>query len=87
MKVLGITLIVFSVAALLLHFLGEYFAADICLDAGQVYDYATSQCRSDMNHLPYISYTKRFSWHIIGSLIALLLGIACVVIGQSKRPG
>ena len=86
MKVLGLALIVFSVAVLLLHFAGEFFAADICLDAGQVYDYATSQCRADVDHLPYIPYAKRFSWFITGSLFALLLGIACVVIDKRKKP-
>ena len=86
MKFVGISLIVCSVAILLLHFAGEFFAADMCLDAGQVYDYATSQCRSDVDHLPYIPYAKNFSWFISGTLIALLFGIACVVIGKRKKP-
>ena len=85
MKVVGITLIVSSMAILLLHFAGEYFAADMCLDAGQVYDYATSQCRADVDHLPYIPYVKTFSWFITGSLVFLLLGVACVVIGKRRK--
>jgi hypothetical protein len=86
MKVFGITLIVFSAAVLLLHFAGECYAADMCLDHGQVYDYGTSQCRADVDHLPYIPYAKRFSWGIAGSLFALLLGIAFVVLGKRKKP-
>jgi hypothetical protein len=85
MKVFGITLIVLAAAVLSLHFAGEYIAADMCLDHGQVYDYGTSQCRADVDHLPYIPYAKRFSWFIAGSLVVLLLGIVCVVIGKRKN--
>ena len=86
MKVLGIALIVSSVAVLFLHYAGEFFSADICLDAGQVYDYATSQCHADVDNLPNIPYAKRFSRFIAGSLLAMLSGIACVVIGKRKKP-
>jgi hypothetical protein len=85
MKVIGITLIVLSVAALLLHFAGEYYAADVCLDAGQVYDYATDQCRADVDHLRHIPYVKRFGWFIAGSLFVFLFGIACVVLGKRSK--
>ena len=85
MKIFGITLIVLSVAVLLLHFVGENFAADMCLDAGQVYDYATSQCRADVDHLPYIPYAKNFSWFITGSLVTFLVGVACVVVGKRRK--
>lgn len=85
MKVIGIALIVLSVAVLLLHFAGEYYAADVCLDAGQVYDYATSQCRADVDHLAYVPYAKRFSWFIAGSLFVLVFGVACVVLGKGRK--
>lgn len=85
MKVIGITFIISSVAILLWHFSGEVLAADMCLDAGQVYDYATSQCRADVNHLPYIPYAKNFSWVITGSLVAFLLGIAGVVFSKRRK--
>jgi len=85
MKAFGITLIVLSATVLFLHFAGEYAAADMCLDHGQVYDYSTSQCRADVDHLPYIPYAKRFSWFIASALVVLLLGIVCVVIGKRKR--
>lgn len=86
MKALGITLIVLSAAVLILHYAGDFAAVDMCLDHGQVYDYSTSQCRSDVDHLPYIPYAKRFSWLIAGSLTVLLLGIIFVVVGNKKRP-
>lgn len=86
MKALGIALIAISSVALFLHFAGEYVAVDMCLDHGQVYDYSTSQCRSDVDHLPYIPYAKRFSWFIGTSLVALLLGVVCVVIAKRKMP-
>ena len=85
MKIVGIALIVFSMAIFLLHFAGDFFAVDMCLDAGQVYDYATNQCRSDVDHLPYIPYAKRFSWFITGSFAALLLGVVCIVIEKRKN--
>ena len=72
-------------AILLLHYAGHYFAVDMCLDAGHVYDYATSRYRADVDHLPYIPYAKNFSWFITGSLIALLLGIACIVFSKGKK--
>jgi hypothetical protein len=86
MKLIGIVLIVLSGAVLLLYFAGEYYAADVCLDAGQVYDYATSQCRADVDHLPHIPYAKRISWFILSSLFVLLLGVACVVLGKRSKP-
>jgi len=86
MKVFGITLIVFSAAVLLLHFVGDYYAAGMCPDASQAYDSGTSQCVPDVDHLPYIPYAKNFSWFITSSLFALLLGIACVVIGKRRKP-
>jgi hypothetical protein len=84
MRKLGIVMIVGSLAILLMHFAGEYYAADMCIDSGQVYDYATSQCRADVDQLPYIPYAKRFSWLITTTIIALLTGIAFVVIGRKK---
>jgi hypothetical protein len=77
MKVFGITLIVFSAAVLLLHYAGGYYAAGVCPDASQVYDSGTSQC---------VPNAKNFSWVVASSLFALLLGIACVVIGKRRKP-
>ena len=87
MRKLGIVLIVGSMAILLLHFAGEYYAVDMCIDSGQVYDYATSHCRDDVDHLPYIPYAKRFSWLISTTIIALLIGVAFVVIGRRRNSG
>lgn len=85
MKIFGLTIVALSLAVLLLHFAGEYIAIDMCLDEGQVYDYATSQCRSDVDHLPFIPYAKRFSWLIACTLVSLIIGVACFVLGKKKR--
>lgn len=31
----------------------EFFAVDACLDSGGVYDYASGQCRHDVQRLPF----------------------------------
>ena len=85
MKLLGVTLIATSLAVLLLFLAGEYYAADVCLDAGQVYDYGTSQCRADVDHLPYVPYAKNFSWGVVFAVLALPVGIWCFVVGQWRR--
>ncbi|PCJ30195.1 MAG: hypothetical protein COA90_10020 [Gammaproteobacteria bacterium] len=82
MKALGIVLIASSTGAVFFHFLNEFFSVDMCLDAGNVYDYAKSQCRSDVTSLPYIPYLKNFSWFVGGSLLILFLGIACTVLSK-----
>ena len=85
MKLVGIALIATSLAVLLLFFAGEYYAADVCLDAGQVYDYGTSQCRADVDHLPYVPYAKNFAWGVVFAVLALPVGIWCFVVGHRRR--
>ncbi len=85
MRAIGITIIVISVAALLLHSVQEFLAISACLDNGQVYDYSKSECRSDLTAAPYIPYFKRFSWLNTGALLALLLGIGCTLAGKKDR--
>lgn len=85
MRAIGITIIFISVAVLLLHSVQEFLAINACLDSGQVYDYSRSECRSDLTAAPYIPYFKRFSWLNTGALLAMLLGIACVLVGKRDR--
>ncbi len=86
MKVFGVALIAASLAVLLLFLAGEYYAADVCLDAGQVYGYGTSQCRADVDHLPYVPYAKNVRWGVILASVALPLGIWFAFIGRRRRP-
>ena len=85
LKAIGWTLVIVSAAALLIPAFGEYFASDMCLDAGDVYDYATSQCRTDVDHLPYAPYLGRADWPQIFGLVGLIFGICCTVAGYRKR--
>jgi hypothetical protein len=85
LKALGWTLLISSSAVLLLAALGEYYAADICLDAGKVYDYATSQCRGDVDHLPYVSFIGRVGWPLLIALGGFVSGIGCTVAAYRKR--
>jgi hypothetical protein len=85
MRAIGITIIVISVAILLLHSVQEFLAISACFDSGQVYDYSRSECRSDIAGAPYIPYFKRFSWLNTGALLAMLLGVACALAGKRDR--
>lgn len=85
-KFLGTAIVAAALSVLMLFFAGEYYAADICLDAGQVYDYGTSQCRADVDHLPYVPYVKNVRWGVILASVALPLGIWFVFIGRRRRP-
>ncbi len=86
MRAIGFTIIVISAAVLLLHSAQEYLAIDACLDSGRVFDYRAGECRSDLSRVSYIPYLKRFSWVNTGALLAMLLGIAFVIIASRKKP-
>ena len=86
LKKVGWTLVVLSSAALLIPAFGEYYASDMCLDAGNVYDYATSQCRADVDHLPYMPYLGRAEWPQLFAVVGLGLGVLCTLAGY-RRPG
>ncbi len=85
MRAIGITIIVISVAVLLLHSVQESLAISACLESGQVYDYSKSECRSDTLPIPYVPYFQRFSWLNTGALLAMLLGVACALVGKRNR--
>ena len=59
MKKIGTVLIIGSLAFLILHFAADYYATDMCLDSGKIYDYALGQCRDDIDHLPYIPISEK----------------------------
>ncbi len=86
MRSIGITIIVISAAALMLHALQDSLAIDACLESGRVYDYSTDECRADVSQVRYIPYVKRFSLINTGALLAMLLGIASVMMGNRKKP-
>ena len=73
-------LVVLSAASFLFLLAGSYFASDMCLDAGKVYDYATSQCRADVDHLPFAPYT--FGRRDIAALLGIACGIVCLFVAK-----
>lgn len=84
MKSIGYAVAIFSVFLFAFEFAGEYYAADVCLDAGQVYDYATSQCRSDIQTLPYSPYTAHLSWVAILGSGGVALGLILARLANKK---
>ena len=84
MRLIGSMLVVTSVFLVAMHWVSEWAAVDSCLDSGGVYDYATNRCRSDINTLPYLSYTERFGWKILTAFIFSLVGILLIAIAKSR---
>jgi len=85
MKPVGYILILIGILFMGFQWIAEWSAVDICLDAGEVYDYATSSCRSDISRLPYTPYTERFGWQILASVIFAAVGLVFVVIGRRRH--
>lgn len=85
MKPVGYILILIGILFMGLQWVAEWLAVDICLDAGEVYDYVTSSCRSDISKLPYTPHTERFGWQILASVFFAALGLVLVFIGR-RRP-
>ena len=83
MKKLGYILIFISIAFIIFTWLGEFITKDMCLDSGQVYDYATSSCRSDIQTSKYVPFTVRFLWELFFSTALLIAGILLIV--KSKK--
>lgn len=84
MKKLGYFLIFISVAFVVYNWLGEFMVIDMCLDAGKVYDYATSTCRSDIHTSEYIPYTTRFVWELMFSLFGVVVGVTLIAFSKKK---
>jgi hypothetical protein len=76
LKALGITLIVFSIATMLLH-IAEYIfeATDGCPDVYQGISYTS-----------YLTYALSVRWYIIGWLLAFLCGVVCIAIEKLRSP-
>jgi len=58
-------------------------AIDICLDAGNVYDYATNTCRSDIATSMHIPYSIRYFWELLFLTVIIAAGITLVI--KSKK--
>ena len=86
MRKLCVSMIVITLLLLVVDFLAEFYAVDVCLDAGRVYDYVTSTCREDVEHFPYIAYLERKSGVVLTVLSLLAGGIATFVKAGRKNP-
>jgi len=84
MKLIGYLLTIVSVVFILLQWTTDTFSVDTCLDAGGVYNYVTNSCRNDINSLPYLKYSVRFSEELLSCFIAFLLG-DYLIIKSRKR--
>ena len=85
MKGIGYMLVIASVSLMATQWISELAAVDMCLDSGGVYDYATSSCRSDINTLPYLSYTERFGWELLSAFIFTLGGILLIAKSRGRK--
>lgn len=85
MVCIGRVLVLVALTTVALDWTAELYAIDICLDAGDVYDYATSTCRADAERLPYLPYVQRSAGLLIVASFVALLGTAFLFIGRNKR--
>jgi hypothetical protein len=74
MKLVAKALIVLPLVVLLWCYAAEFIAVDSCLDAGNVYDYAQSLCRSDVEHLQSAPFSARLGWIFVISGVLVIAG-------------
>jgi hypothetical protein len=83
MRLLGVLIILGSMLFVGADYVAEFLAVDVCLDAGYVYDYATSTCNKEAEHLPYVSYVERNGNLLTLAVLGVLVGL--VVWAKAKR--
>lgn len=83
MRLLGALMVLGSMLLLGADYVAEFLAVDVCLDAGYVYDYATSTCNKEAEHLPYVSYIERNGKLLAVAAFGVLVGL--VVWSKAKR--
>ncbi|HJP37566.1 MAG TPA: hypothetical protein QF499_00355 [Gammaproteobacteria bacterium] len=83
MRLTGYIFIVGSILFIIFQYVSEIMAVDMCLDSGQVYDYASSMCRSDIDALAYVSYAERFGLAALAAIIFAFAG--CLLIAKARR--
>lgn len=83
MRLLGALIAIGSMLLVGVDYVAEFLAVDVCLDAGNVYDYATSTCNKEAEHLPYVYYIERNGKLLAVAAFGGLIGL--VVWNKAKR--
>lgn len=80
-----LVMIIAPIIVLVLHYSKHFLDVDTCLDAGKIYDYIAADCRSDLNQLPYVPYSERYSWLLVSVAATIGLGLLGMLFTLSKK--
>lgn len=86
MRLLGALIVLGSMFLIGADYVAEILAVDVCLDAGYVYDYATSTCNKEAEHLPYVSYIECNGELIAVTAFGVLVGLVVWNKGKKRKP-
>ncbi|MDX9955225.1 MAG: hypothetical protein RBT75_14065 [Anaerolineae bacterium] len=85
MRLLGALIALGAILFVGADYVAEFLAVDVCLDAGYVYDYATSTCNKEAEHLSYVSYVERNGKLLVVAAFGVLVGLVVWAKAKGKN--